>query len=79
LKKKEPTLTDPCVNLAGAAFPMEQLVCGTIAPKCVNVNDGECAIALLGDCDSQRLAFVVDEIVRLKERRKRYCGSQAIA
>lgn len=68
LKKEEPTLTDLCVYLAGAPFPMERLFRGPIAPQCVNVNYGECAIALLGYCDAQRLALVVNEIVRLKER-----------
>jgi hypothetical protein len=68
LKKEEPTLTDLCVYLAGAAFPMERLFRGPIAPQCVNVNYCECAIALIGHRDAQRLALVVDEIVRLKER-----------
>jgi len=49
LKKEEPTLTDFCVYLAGAAFPMERLFRGPIAPQCVNVNYGECAIALVGN------------------------------
>jgi hypothetical protein len=68
LKKEEPTLADLCVYLAGTAFPMERLFRDPIAPQCVNVNYGECAIALLGNCNAQRLALVVNEIVRLKER-----------
>lgn len=68
LKEKEPTLTDLCVDLASAALPMEQLFRGPIAPQCVNVNDGESAIVLLGDHDAQCLAFVVNEIMRLKKR-----------
>ena len=68
LKKEEPTFADPCIYLAGAAFPMEQLVRRPIAPQCVDVNDSECAIALLGYCDAQRLALVVNEIVRVKKR-----------
>jgi hypothetical protein len=46
---------------------MEQLVGGPIAPQCVNVNDGECAVALIGYCDAQCLALVVNQIVRLKK------------
>jgi hypothetical protein len=68
LKKEEPTLTDLCVYLAGAALPMEWLARGPIAPECVNVNDGECAVALLGYHDTQRLTLVMKEIVRVKKR-----------
>jgi hypothetical protein len=68
LKKKKPTLIDLCVYLAGAAFPMERLFRDPIAPQCVNVNYRECAVALFGYCDAQRLALVVNEIVPLEER-----------
>jgi hypothetical protein len=47
---------------------MERLFRDPIAPQCVNVNYGECAVALLGYCDAQRLALVVNEIVPLEER-----------
>ena len=68
LKKQEPTLTGLRVDLAGASLPLQWLFRGPITPECVNVNDGECAVALLGYQDAQRLALVMNEIVRVKER-----------
>ena len=47
---------------------MEWLFRGPIAPQCVNVNDGECTVALLGYGDAPGLAPVMNEIVRVKKR-----------
>jgi hypothetical protein len=39
-----------------------------MAPECVNVDDGECAVALLGYGNAPGLAPVMNEIVCVKKR-----------
>src|SRR5207302_10859657 len=78
LKKQEPTLTGLRVDLARASLALQWLFRGPVTPECVIVNDGECAVALLGYQDEQRLALVMNEIVCLTQRLPRRSPALAI-
>src|ERR1700733_759527 len=57
---------------------MKWLLRGPIAPKSVDVNDGECAVPLFRYHDAQRVALIVYEIVRVKKHLPRAPPSLAI-
>ena len=67
VEDESPLAGNPCVALAGATLPMEALASRAVLPESVDVDDGESAVALRRDDDSDCSAHIVDEFVVREE------------